>query len=182
LQLDLALQQLLNDSAVSDFEELLFWGRVSGNNGDYFIAIGLTFNEQFEFPSKKFYWCSSVSGMRFQQFPALNQQHLAEYNILANLPFTGNWAEIYKTVENPEEMEELRLKREEKANQEKDPLESSSDEDLESLVVKINLKEIDRLHYHVRAIENDCHIIPKGSMRLNDKHEVQRNEAYLGLS
>lgn len=120
--------------------------------------------------------------MKFQQFPPLNDQHVSEYNSLANLPFTGNWAKIHKVVENPEEQEALRQKREEKANREKDPLESTSEEDPESLIVKINLKEIDRLHYHVRAIENDCHIVPKGSMKLNHKHEVQRNEAYLGLS
>lgn len=120
--------------------------------------------------------------MKFQPFPALNDQHVDEYNKLATLPFSGNWAKIHKVVENPEEQEALRLKREEKANRQKDPLESTSEEDPESLIVKINLKEIDRLHYHVRAIENDCHIVPKGAMKLNLKHEVQRNEAYLGLS
>lgn len=55
---------------------------------------------------------------------------------------------------------------------ERDPLASTEEEDPESLIVKRDLKEIDRLHYHVRAIENDCHIIPQGSMRLNEKHEV----------
>jgi radial spoke head protein 9 len=44
------------------------------------------------------------------------------------------------------------------------------------------LKELDRLHYHVRAIENDCHIIPQGSVKLTPKHEVQRNEAFRGLT
>ena len=53
--------------------------------------------------------------------------------------------------------------------------------EIELYKIKIDLKEIDRLHYHVRAIENDCHIVPKGSVKLNSKHEVQRNEAYIGL-
>jgi len=48
-------------------------------------------------------------------------------------------------------------------------------------VVKINLKEIDRLLYTVLAIENDCHIIPQGSMRLTESHEVGRNPAFKGL-
>jgi radial spoke head protein 9 len=120
--------------------------------------------------------------MKFQQFPPLNDQHDDEYNKLANLPFSGQYQKIHKVVENPEEQEALRQKREERANREKDPLESTTEEDPENLIVKINLKEIDRLHYHVRAIENDCHIVPKGSMKLNHKHEVQRNEAFLGLS
>jgi hypothetical protein len=49
------------------------------------------------------------------------------------------------------------------------------------LIVKINLKEIDRLNYHLRAIENDCHIIPQGAMKLTVKHEVHRNENFRGL-
>lgn len=61
-------------------------------------------------------------------------------------------------------------------------LSSTEEVDPESLIVRINLKEIDRLHYHIRAIENDCHIIPHGSMKLTLAHEVQRNEAFRGLS
>lgn len=101
---------------------------------------------------------------------------------MAGLSFTGNWAKVHKTVENSEEQKALRIKRREKAEKHKDPLESTSEEDLQQNVEMINLKEIDRLHYHVRAIENDCCIVPKGSMKLNVKHEVQRNEAYLGLT
>ena len=54
--------------------------------------------------------------------------------------------------------------------------------DPEALIVRINFKEIDRLHYHVRAVENDCHIVPHGSMKLTPKHEVHRNEAFGGLN
>jgi hypothetical protein len=39
-------------------------------------------------------------------------------------------------------------------------LDSTEEVDPESLIVRINLKEIDRLYYNVRAIENSCHIIP----------------------
>ena len=74
-----------------------------------------------------------------------------------------------------------RKKTESKTQLEKDPLASTEEEDPEAQVVRIDLKEIDRLHYHVRAIENDCHIIPQGAMKLNSKHEVQRNEAFMGL-
>jgi radial spoke head protein 9 len=51
----------------------------------------------------------------------------------------------------------------------------------EEEIVKINLKEIDRVHFHVLAIENDCHIIPQGSFKLTASHEVERNEAFNGL-
>ena len=31
------------------------------------------------------------------------------------------------------------------------------------------------------AIENDCHIIPKGSYKLTDQHEIHPNNAYRGM-
>ena len=45
-----------------------------------------------------------------------------------------------------------------------------------------NLIEADRLLYTVRAIENDCSIVPHGSFRLTEKHEVARSVAFRGLS
>ena len=39
------------------------------------------------------------------------------------------------------------------------PEPSTEEEDPESLIVRVNLKEIDRLHYHIRAIENDSFVI-----------------------
>ena len=59
-QLEVALQNLLNNSAATDFDELLFWGRVSAvKGGDYYIAMGVCYKDHYEFPDKKFYWCSS---------------------------------------------------------------------------------------------------------------------------
>ena len=49
-QLELALQQLLNACGPNDFEELLFWGRVSGAKADYYIALGIIYKERYEFP------------------------------------------------------------------------------------------------------------------------------------
>lgn len=89
---------------------------------------------------------------------------------------------ILEKVEDPEEQEAIKSRMEERANRERDPLESTEEEDPAVASIKINLKEIDRLYYHVLAIENDCHIVPKGSMKMNVKHELQRNEAYLGLT
>lgn len=45
-----------------------------------------------------------------------------------------------------------------------------------------NLTELDRLHYTVLAIENDCHVVPHGAMKLTEAHEVKRNNAFRGLS
>lgn len=63
-----------------------------------------------------------------------------------------------------------------------DPLASSVEDDPLANFVKINLKEVDRLLYTVHAIENDCHIIPQGAMRLTENHEVARNCSFRGLN
>jgi radial spoke head protein 9 len=104
-QIDLALQQLLNNSAATDFEELLFWGRISAAKCDYYIALGLQYSDRYEFPEKKFYWCNAANGMVFTPFPALNSQHASsdktpsEYNLRANDPFTGEPMKVLKAVE-----------------------------------------------------------------------------------
>ena len=58
-QLEVALQELLNSCGPTDFDELLFWGRVTGLKSDYYIAMGVCYKDRYEFPEKKFYWCSS---------------------------------------------------------------------------------------------------------------------------
>ena len=55
----MGLQALLNEASADDFEELLFWGRVSGTNADYYVAMGVTYKHQYEFPTKTFYFASS---------------------------------------------------------------------------------------------------------------------------
>jgi hypothetical protein len=50
---------LLNTSKTADFEELMFWGRIEGLKNDYYIAIGVTYTDKFEFPEKRFYWATS---------------------------------------------------------------------------------------------------------------------------
>ena len=69
-----------------------------------------------------------------------------------------------------------------KVVKEVDPLASSEEEDPNALVKPIDLKEVDRLHYLVRAIENDCQVVPQGAFKLTTSHEISRNEAFKGLS
>lgn len=64
----------------------------------------------------------------------------------------------------------------------RDPLEDTEEEDPMKDFVARNLIEADRLLYTVRAIENDCSIVPHGSFRLTEKHEVVRSVAFRGLS
>lgn len=47
---------LLKISEKEKFDQLMFWGKIEGLVKDYYIAIGLKFKDQFEFPVKKFFW------------------------------------------------------------------------------------------------------------------------------
>ena len=88
-QLEIALQQLLNEATETDFDELLFWGRVSGVKADYYVAMGICYNDRFEFPEKKFYWYSQSNDMTFEAMPALNDQHKDRYDAFAGQLFQG---------------------------------------------------------------------------------------------
>ena len=65
---------------------------------------------------------------------------------------------------------------------ERDPLASTEEEDPNAGFVPRNFTELDRLQFTVLAIENDCHILPKGSVKLTELHEVRRNNAFRGLA
>ena len=183
LQLELGLQQLLNkkaDQYASDFEELLLWGKIVGTKNDYYIAVGYNYTMKYEFPEKVFFWALS-SDFVFKPFPALNDQHKGEYNNIKSL-IVGNPSLIHKKVE-PEKAEGEEAEHEQsKLEKEVDPLASSEEEDEAAKIVPVNLKEIDRVHYIVRAIENDCQIVPSGAFKLTTSHEVARNESFKGLS
>ena len=55
MRLELALLKL---SENYQFDSLQFWGRVEGVEKDYYIALGLQLKGEYEFPKKKFFWCS----------------------------------------------------------------------------------------------------------------------------
>lgn len=68
------------------------------------------------------------------------------------------------------------------APKDKDPLASTEEEDPNAGFVPRNFTELDRLQFSVFAIENDCHIMPKGSIKMTDQHEIRKNNAFKGLS
>jgi radial spoke head protein 9 len=176
----MSLQQLLNKSQETEFEELLFWGKLTGLNADYYIAMGLVYTGRYEFAEKRFYWASS-NDFTFKAFPALNDQHKGEYDKISTM-LTGNPKLIHKKVEPEKSAEAQEEDQPKKVVKEVDPLASSEEEDPNALIVPVDLKEIDRVHYIVRAIENDCHVVPQGSIKLTTAHEVARNEFFKGLS
>ena len=121
--------------------------------------MGINYADRYEFPEKGFFWALS-SDFKFYPFPALNTQHeeKKEYDKL-NSFFTGDPYKIIVEVEPKRGEEEGNANNNEEVK-ERDPLASTEEEDEASKIVKINLKEIDRLLYMIRAIENDCSVVP----------------------
>jgi len=79
---------LLNCSGKHDFEELLFWGRIEGLKQDYYICLGITYSDKYEFPEKRFYWASSVD-FKFKSFATMNDQHYDKFDSIKGL-FSGD--------------------------------------------------------------------------------------------
>ena len=71
MQLEMALANL-QEKVSSD--ELMFWGKINGMTNDYYIAVAMQYQGQYEFPSKTFYWALSTDFV-FKEMPALTDQH-----------------------------------------------------------------------------------------------------------
>ena len=180
MRLNLALQNLLNSSAQDDFEELLFWGRICGTRGDYYIAMGVTYRHQYEFPTKTFFFASSTDFV-FRKFRDANTFHKDKYDELTGA-FTGDSTLVHVKVDPEVTEADIEAKKAEKQQANLDPLDDTPEEDPDAFVIKRSLIEEDRLLMTVLAIENDCQIVPKDSFRMTENHEVERNVAFRGLS
>jgi len=168
-QLQNGIQVLLNSAARSDFEELLFWGRIEGLTKDYYICLGVTYSDKYEFPEKRFYWASSAD-FKFQAFPSRNDQHDDKFDQISGL-FTGDANKVIFQSEPekaPADDEAAQQQVTKEPPKEKDPLASTEEEDPNANFVHRNFTELDRLQMTVYAIENDCHILPKGSVKMTD--------------
>ena len=141
--------------------------------------MGVTYKSQYEFPTKTFYWATSKD-FKFKQFRSLNTQHKDKYDGIVG-GFKGNGAHVYIQVDGHREEGEGPPVEENKEEKERDPLASSSEEDPLKDFIPRNLTEEDRLLYTVHAIENDCNIVPQGSFRMTEAHEVERNASFRGL-
>lgn len=127
---------------------------------DYYVAVGICYNDRYEFPEKKFYWCSSTNNMTFEPFPAVHDLHMEHNDKFASQLFQGDPNIVHVKLVDPEEEAKKAAAKAAKAQVNEDPLASTEEEDPADLIQKVDFKEIDRLHHHVLAIENDCHIVP----------------------
>ena len=76
---------------------MLFWGKLTGLNADYYIATGLVYTGRYEFADKRFYFATS-NDFHFRPVPAVNDQHKDLYDSIKTI-LTGNPKLIHKKVE-----------------------------------------------------------------------------------
>lgn len=96
-------------------------------------------------------------------------------------PFTGDPALVHVAVEKKVETEEEKAAKEAKLAA-RTELDDTEEEDPNANLVINDLTELDRLLYHVQAIDFDCGLVPQGAVKLTPAHEVERNESFKGLS
>ena len=158
---------------------MFIFGRI-GIQADYFIAVGVTYQEMFEFPQKKFFFCLS-NDYNFKEMPGLNDQHKEfvdrDTGFFQGLP---DRKLIVKEGEEEEPAEEPAAE-ESGEEGEKKAEDSEISEPEEVKVPPKELTEIDRVNYVVHAIETDCQIAPIGAYKMTSQHQVRRNEAFKGL-
>ena len=63
---------------------------------DYYLCLGITYTDKYEFPEKRFYWCSSAD-FKFKPFPSINDQHYAAFDSLSGL-FSGDPNKVHISV------------------------------------------------------------------------------------
>lgn len=171
-------------------DEVLFWGKVTGLNADYYIALAVTFQGMYEFPQKQFYWTLSTSAdLKFKEMPGLGLP-MPEQDAFIDSCATYFLGEPNKLLnqkegegeDDPPAEAEPAEEEEEEGAAEKAAKNSDESEEEEIKVPKRNLTEVNRLALVVNAIENDCHVCPMGAFKMTPQHELCRAEAFRGLS
>jgi hypothetical protein len=82
MQVEMALNELRGQI---NADELLFWGKVTGINADYYIALAVTFTGMYEFPQKTFYWTiSTTKDFRFREMPSLGLPEVEKDRFIDN--------------------------------------------------------------------------------------------------
>lgn len=185
MQLEMALN-LLRCEVKAD--EVLFWGKVMGSVNDYYLAVTVTYQGQYEFPNKRFYYTlSNTPAFAFKELPELGLPEPEQDMLIDNAAslFEGNPEKVLSNKPEGEEGEEEPVPEEpadeDEEEGEKKAKDSDESEEEEIKVPKRVLTELDRLATVVLAIENDCQICPVGAYKMTAQHELKRAAAFAGL-
>ena len=112
MKLEIAFNQLHLETKA---EELLFWGKVTGLERDYYIAMTVNYTGHYQMAKKKYYWClsaklGSYEPFVFQQLPETFKDHIVDCQKY-NTYFKGNPDEIldkYLKDVDPDEPQEIK--------------------------------------------------------------------------
>lgn len=161
IKLETLLDQLKVDLKC---DEMLFWGKILGAEKDYYISIALYYKGNFNFPKKKYYFCSSSSFI-FSELPDIQEHHLPNFYKF-NTYFIGNpdiILEKYSSDANTN-------------------LDEQIGDTFKPKLKKKNMTETDRLSYVVRSIDHDTSIVPLGGFKMLPINELRRNDLFEGLN
>jgi|ETNmetMinimDraft_30_1059905.scaffolds.fasta_scaffold66724_1 radial spoke head protein 9 len=173
MKLELALLKL---TETSSFDQIVFWGKIEGIKSDYYIAQGLNFKEQYEFPKKVFFWCGQ--DFNFAEFPALKEEFADRVDQFRGL-FVG---QHNRTLIQASKVEEVAEEVPQDQEGEKIVDELISVSEVEEKPPPQPFNEIDRLVFTVRAIEVDCQSVPIGAYKMTPSHEMRYDDEFKGLS
>lgn len=156
----------------SKFDQLLFWGKITGLAGNYYLAVALKFRNEYEFPSKAFFYARD--DFIFSPLPPIVRQFQEKCEDF-NEMFKGDPEAVL--WEAPEEPEGGQKEPEAKPEKTEDDQNISITEDEENILPEMpkKFKEIHRLSFVVRAIEVECATTPVGAVVLLPIHELRWN-------
>jgi radial spoke head protein 9 len=159
-------------------EELYFWGKINGEENDYFIAFGINYKNNYGFPKKIFYYAPSNT-YKFEILPDTYKKTYWK-------SFKGKPDDIIKKYkeenqENEINQEQQQDNKENEIKKIEDPDASVDDNAPKKEPPKENYTEKLKLSYIVKQIDIDTCIIPKGALKLTSEHEYRINNSFKGI-
>ena len=168
-------------------EELYFWGKINGEENDYFVAFGINFRNNYGFPKKIFYYTSSNT-FKFEELPETFPYHDEDFKKTYWKALKGKPEDIIKKykedIPEGEQNQEPPQENKEGEAQPKiqDPDASVDDNAPKKEPPKENFTEKLKLSYLIRQIDIDTCVIPKGALKLTAEHEFRINRGFKGLN
>ena len=183
IKLDIAIKEL---DAKEKLEKLVFWGKIRGEESDYYIAVGYNYTGHYEFPEKRFFF--APQNFKFEPLPETFDYHDQDFRKHYYTPLKGNPELIIKKYKEEKEEEEgegdaaqEQQGEDDEENKPADPDASVDDNAPKKEEPKENFTEKLKLSYLVRQIDYDTSIIPEGAWKLTPDHELRPNKTFKGL-
>lgn len=164
----------------SKIDEVRFWGRIRGTKSNYYIAIATRFVGEYESPSKAFYF--ATESFKFERLPFVIwglKDHMSKIEFE---DFIGEPERVLmkippkKTEKEDEEKEEMPEMPEEElsaVNPEDEEVDIGETRPKHEKKKKQNITELERLSFVVRAIENECAVVPVGAVKIMPNHQLR---------